>query len=731
MIPSLSSSTTNKVERPNGVHTSSITTSDSDSLEFAIDNQPPWQDNSPTLLRSGFLKLGNEMMVQERDFGTTSSFLEKRHSRSGKDSNNISRSSSPKVRRSVIGSVPGQRPNSALSSHQSSPSARRHRVANQETAANSLSLLESEFQKLVQKQSQLSTHKVELCKELISLYSRRNINEKKQEEAAKLEHFEEADSAATTIQLVKERIQKLEKIYLDTDQSLWKYKKRQDELGRSISEMHQAVMQEMDQMRQAREREQAEYQVEAEKMRKKEIERIQSEREEVDKEKSDIALGKDFLEKNEAELLERMEEETKVEQEELNVLNEKQIATRAEIQELTKKLEQLNNQDREYSRGIEVLARKIRTIAQQFDGNAKEVAQEKRELERRTTDIQRKVSKLDQQESNLHKTIQDANAVQDGVRSEIQQISSQQNRLEQVRRLFEEELTSIQRLRLEEEAFREKEVGWNMRSSSLSEDLRSLEAKIESLTSATVADQKVITDLELDLEAAQKRINTIESLKALSVQRRDFKQASHCSNELIACRDTIGKKQSELEKLKAKKGKDTNEELETLQKEYEKTKAFVISEEANLFKEIQESTTEILARLEGFPISLSSGADEEKESTTDDISSGSLASKTESNSAVGQLTQLLLNELKSEIEGVQEMSRIRYGREETIPLESNHGSDKDPSIETTDPVLNTNGSKEGSSTEASTEEQRHVLEQDIQAAVALEDYDAAGEFEVL
>ncbi|KAF9353220.1 hypothetical protein BGX26_009008 [Mortierella sp. AD094] len=729
MIPALSSSTTNKAERPISLHANS--SAESNSLEFSIESQPQWQNESasssltgsPSLLRSGFLKLGNEVTTSGRDFGSASLFSEKKHTRSGKDSSSSnSRSASPKIHRTVSSSASERRPASALSSHRPSSRTRRHRVASQNSATHSLSLLESEFQQLVQKQSQLSTHKVELCKELISLYSRRNINERKQEEAAKMEQFEEADSAATTIQLVQERIQKLEKIYLDTDQALWKCKKRQDELGTSISEMHQAVMKEMDKMRQVREQEQEEYQTEMQRMREKEIERIQGEREEVDKEESDVALGQDFLEKNEAELLERMEEETKAEQEELDDLKEKQNATRAEIQELTRKLEQLNNQDKEYSRGIEVLVQKISTIAQQFDGKAKEVAREKRELERRTADIRHRVLKLERQESSLQKAAQEADAVQDGVRNEIQHITSQQDRLEEVRRLFEGELVTIQKLRLEEEAFREEEAGWNMRSSSLSENLKEHEAKIESFTSASAADQKVITSLELDLEATQKRISTIESLKALSVQRRDFRQASHCSGEIAKCKDTIAQQQSELERLTAKMSGNTQERLETLQKEYESARAFIIGEEASLFKEIQESTTEILARLATFSTSLLSGEDEgAKKSAIDDVSA---ESKNAPNSAMGQLSRLLLSELKSEIEGVQEMSRIRYGREETVPPVSSHPSDMHQSNEAKE-LTTASSSKDGLGAEVDIEEQKHALERDIQAAVAEEDYETA------
>jgi hypothetical protein len=174
---------------------------------------------------------------------------------------------------------------------------------------------------------------VELRKELLSLYCRRKNNERKQEEAVKMERFEEAECVMATLRLVQDRIQKLEGHYTETDRTLWKCKKRQDELGKSITEMHQVVMQELEQIQQTKEKEQEDRRVELKRIHDSEMERIQSEREIIERERGDIALAKDFLGKNEAELLSRMDEETKVEQEQLDDLKAKRNATRVSLEE--------------------------------------------------------------------------------------------------------------------------------------------------------------------------------------------------------------------------------------------------------------------------------------------------------------------------------------------------------------------------------------------------------------
>ncbi|KAG0313526.1 hypothetical protein BGZ99_008836 [Dissophora globulifera] len=729
MIPAMPTSSTVRTERTNDSHVNSLANSQS-SLDFVVEDNPPPRRHrqhtstsssratSPSLLRSGYLTgVDGLPLPPVKDVGSSTILFDRKQERSKRDLTST-RATSPEARRSTPGSAVNPRSASALSSSSQHYPSRRQHVANQNSAARSLAALESEFQQLVHKQNQLSAHKVELCTELLSLYSRRNTNEAKQEEAAKSEQFEVADSAATTIRHVQERIQKLEGIYAETDRSLWKCKTRQDELGRSVSEMHQAVMQEMEQMRQTREKERDTFQNEMQAARASELGRIQNSKDEIVKETSDLALVQDFLGKNEAELMERMKEETKVEQTELDGLTEERDAVRAEIQELTRRLEQLHAKDKELSRNVISVEQKISSIAQQFDGKAKEVLREKRELERRTTDMQQKTLRLERHESNLQRIVREAEAHQDDISGEIQDIVSQQDRLEQVRRLFEAELVAIQRLRIEEEAFREKEAGWTMRARSLSQSLRKYELQLEALTNQSAANQQEITNLELDLEAIQKRIGTIESFKTLSVQRRDFKQASHYSAELAKCRESLAVKQAELDRLVAANavGGAGQEEFETVQKEYEKTQSFVKEEEMTLYKEIKATTTEVLARLEN--ISIADGDSKGKDKANTAASETTVDVEMPQPSAV-QLSSMLLIEMRREIESMCEMARIQFGREEAIPGSSSQHLRLGEIEGAEQTIVASEGVKE----------QEQVLDRDIHAAVAEEDYERAAELQ--
>ncbi|GJJ77690.1 hypothetical protein EMPS_10049 [Entomortierella parvispora] len=566
---------------------------------------------------------------------------------------------------------------------------RRRRMASQNSSILSLSNLETGFQQLVRKQSQLSAHKVDLCRELISLYSRRNTNEKKQEEAIAAEAFEDAEAAGTTIYLIQERIMKLESIYGETDKALWEAKKQQDELGQSIVETHGAVMQEMDQMRQAREQEKRDYQEEMEKQREIEQARIQAERQEIKQAGDEIAARKEVLEKEREKIAGHVGTDTAIEQVEMTLLLEKRAKVRTEIQELEKRLSGLRQQDKELSHGIDKFQKQIDVVAKKFEEQTTALTVEMRQLERQNSEIQSRTHRLDQQESHLQKIVDGTGSTQVEISAEIDAIVSQQSKLEEVRQQFVSELGTIQKLRLEEEAFREKEASWTLRASSLSEDVRKQDRKLCDLTDRIAQEQKALTDLEYEIETCQKRILKAESLKDISVQRRDFKQASQLSSEITRQQGIKKDLESQLESLSARLKAPADNGLESLRHECDNVQTFVKGEEATLAKEIQAAVVETLARLDTLAKELSSGHGAEPEAGL----------------TAGQLSLQSLNEIRSEVEHVREMSRIRFGREETV-----HSS-----LLTTKDMLG----------EDQVDVQRRKLERSIQAAVAEEDYDAA------
>ncbi|KAF9570182.1 hypothetical protein EC968_002121 [Mortierella alpina] len=719
MIPALTSSFKNN--RTNGSQPNSLAASQSSLPDFVAEDplQPSSSTSSsafdsPSLFRSAVLGPGFEYEPVGMDNEASSLILER-----GYDS--AAGVGHPRGRRSNAEHGPSRRFSSSSSSHRQQQPPRRRRMESQNSAAKSLSLLESEFQQLIRRQGQLSAHKIELSKELLSLYSRRNINEKRQEIAAKKEQFEDAAAAATTIAHVHERISKLEVIYAEVDRSLWACKKRQDELARSITEMHHAVMLEAENVRQAKEKEKEEYQVEAKKMRENVLNTIAAGREELEKEKSDLALGQDFLRKNEAELQERMHEETKTEQDEIDELMKKREAVRTEIQELRQKLEQLDEQDKDLSRNIGTLQQKIRSIAEQFDGKVKEVAREKRGLESRAADVRQKSAYWDKQESNSQKAAHQVEAAQEEITKAIQSITAQMHRLEDVRQLFESELSVIQKLRLEEEMFREKEAGWTMRANSLAEDLKKSEARVSEWTTKVAADQKAMQALEQEIQAAEKRVSMSEALKVLSVQRRDFKQAAQCSSEISKGREAIVQQKQELEQLLTELTGPTQDKLDELQSEHETLRTFVKGEEVALFKDIHSVTSATLLRLNAFA---------EKSSSVQAGSAGTVTEAEGSEGASGEvegpkISSMLLKEMVAEIETMREVSRIRFGREETV--RSSDNVQPEPQQRSSSSSV-AQEEANGVDKDAEEEEKRHALERDIQAAVAEEDYDSAGEF---
>ncbi|KAG0295357.1 hypothetical protein BGZ96_011925 [Linnemannia gamsii] len=686
---------------------------------------------SPSLFRSMFLRSGNDTEYfsgRDKD-GSSSMFLERKkpsttathHDRSRKEGRHHHHHHNS--RHSAFGFSSDIK---NASPYQQEPlfhkQLHRKRAASQNTsvATQSLSTHELEIQQQMKRQSQLSMRKIELCKELLSLYSRRNSSGQRQEEAVKSERFEEADAATTAISQVQERISQLEGIYADTDRSLWECKKRQDELGRKICELHPTVLQEMDDLRLKREAERDQFEAELRQRQETEVGVLQGERDEIEKDRSDIALEQDFLGKNQSELKERIDDETRIDQDELDDLKEKRKTNRAEIEELTRKLEQLQQKDKEWALEIATVQQRIRTTEEQFGEKSEEVMQDKQKLDHRISDLQKRSHRLDRQEAQLQRVIEDGEVVQGRIHSEIQAIVSQQEHLESVRKMFGDELAIIQKLRSEEESFKEKEAGWNMHSSRWTQDMLKLETRIKKLTDKVAEDQSAVVELEEVIEGLEKRVSQAESLKNLAVQRRDFKQASHYSGELIKLRETMAQQREEFERRTGEIASgSTQNNLVGLQKEYDAQKANQIQEQLDMFKEIQNATTETLARLSAAysknPTSNGASTSTTADKSTDDvkIEDGSR------NTAAG----VLLEELRSEIESVLEVARIRYGRETTVPNAAD--------ASTTMAVV-TVGTAAPTTVEdnfVDKEEQRASLERDIQAAVVEEDYATAAELQ--
>lgn len=394
---------------------------------------------------------------------------------------------------------------------------------------------------------------------------------------------------------------------------------------------------------------------------------------------------------------------------------------------MTRQLDQLNQKDKEWALEIATVQQRIRTTEEQFSEKSKAIMQDKQKLDHRISDLQKRSQRLDHQEAQLQMVVEAVEGALGKIQSDVKAIVAQQEHLETVRKMFGDELAIIHKLRVEEEEFREKEAGWNMRSSRWTQDLVKLEGRIKRLTDKVAENQRVVVDLEEGIEGLEKRVSQSESLKVLAVQRRDFKQASHYSGELAKLRETMAQQRVELERRTGEiTSGSTQKDLIGLQKEYDALKANQKQEQLDLFKEIQAATSKTLARLlstcskkpmsNGSSTITDTPADKSTVDAKEEEEGGS------KNTAAGKL----LEELQSEIESVLEVSRIRYGRETTVPQAAVDSSEAAAAAAAASgATIPTTG---GDNFVVDKEEKRAALERDIQAAVAEEDYGTAGEF---
>ncbi|KAG0343894.1 hypothetical protein BG004_004909 [Podila humilis] len=685
MIPALPPSST---KLPSGRSSPVLSLSQNSLIEFAKEHRidaPSGSSSiaaSPSMFRSSYLSQPGGQ-YSTRGSGASSVILGDHYSDSSQPAlrlqdrpESFKSYDSPKNRWPTFGVAPG---------HQSPTGNRhRHRTMNQNTAAQSLSALELEFQHLVQRQSVLSSKKVLFKQELQQLYSKCHKYEGQQENAAGAEDFGQADSAAKALQLVQGRIQYQEKEVSLIDKSLWEAKKKQDELGRSISALHEAVMQEMVMMKQARERNLSDFKQAALLSQKSEMERIQADRQQLEKTRSDLVLEQDFLGKNESELCERMEEETKQEQAELDVLMDKRKSTRLEIIELTKKLETLQEEDKEFSHKIEVVQQKIRSITQQFDTQAQGVSRERLHFDRMLQHSIQQTEQLDRREAKVQERMDEAKQTQSEIAAEIETIELQQKKLEEVRQQFSTELDLIQQLHLEEERFKESEAAWSLQAVNWQEELRRIESRIQELAAVCAADQQLMTEKEIEIEALEKKIRKEETSKTLAVQSRSFKKAAVCSHEVTRMKELLLLRKAELETLQEKvaKGKtEVPDEIDVLQSEFNDRTKSINNDAKVLSVEIQQVVKDTLQRLDNI-FEEAVNPNRKDDSLEDGVQQESRAIGTAGGS------MLMANKSKTDDEPKDALDVSR-------------------------------------SMQHDTDERRRTFERDIQAAVAKEDYETA------
>ncbi|KAG0228984.1 hypothetical protein BGW42_001868 [Actinomortierella wolfii] len=466
-----------------------------------------------------------------------------------------------------------------------------------QVASQHLTAVESEFQRLIQHQSQLMIHKAELDKELLSLYSRRNQCESKQSQAAAQEQFEEAEALRARARTIVERIRTVEPLLAEVERRLWDLGKRQLELGKTVAQSQLQLIHAMESWQEQRKAKVKQFHEQELQQREQEMQRITAEREKLEQERSDIALSVDFLGKNEQELKDRIEEETKAEQEQLRNVLDARRKIKDEIEELQQRLTQLRAKDVELDQDEDRLRQKIRKMTTQFDERAKEMRQERANLDDRISDMNRKAQQLDHSETEIQTWRQRSQQAQDEMEHEIQSLQEQQTRLTHVHAHFEHEMESIKALFTEEENFRELKTRWAMRASSLVEDLAKHEHLCQELATKLLEKQKQLRDLEQAIEKLEAQIPKLESSKNLAVQQRDFKQAAYYANEINSTKEAIKSKQKELEERRQAENGQEQERLTQLNEDFERLKTFVQEEEAKLAQEIDTEVKNISEQL--------------------------------------------------------------------------------------------------------------------------------------
>ncbi|CAJ0826735.1 1324_t:CDS:10 [Entrophospora sp. SA101] len=286
-------------------------------------------------------------------------------------------------------------------------------------------------------------------------------------------------------------------------------------------------------------------------------------REEIEKERSNIVLDLDLWSKEESELNEKIDEKTRDEKLERDLL--------MKILDLLKQIEQLKIEENDFSQQIGAIDKKIESLSQEFNTDRESLAREKFELDKRGIEIENNLRLVDEQENKLHQRLEHYNKQYDSRRLELELLEKHIAEIKINNKIYNEEFIEIEKLveMLKDRAQRdfdcEKEI------SNVRKKLEEIDSEVKRLTSKVIQDQQTYSTIQQDITAINTQIPSLEEQKKLAVsdERQKYLELKRSSlgidqENLRKARENLEHYNLELVEIEEKIGSELREELQEI-----------------------------------------------------------------------------------------------------------------------------------------------------------------------
>ncbi|CEP11396.1 hypothetical protein [Parasitella parasitica] len=377
-----------------------------------------------------------------------------------------------------------------------------------------------------------------------------NIEYKKQQ-ALDLEDFDTAHKYAV-------RKEKMEKDYSDLSsrnfeeqgrkewQQLISVLQQESQDAENMAECCQAVKEE-------RQRRIAIFSADKERLYKETVEDMEQQRAGIENEKSELAFDLGMWNQNNADLEERMEEAVQEETERKKMLESKSTAIQLHIDELKRKLKQLESEQATVSGELKDVETSITIKLAVFAEEIDECNTEKKAIEVRQEELQHKLAFLEDQNAKIEKDMESQRATQQVDEQELRQLVTHMEQAKERAHTSKIEQSILSDLLDLMTTNRDQTVTQHEASIRRSrESITRKNHEIRLIQDKIYHCEQACIDLEEDTTKITSKLKSLDKLKKLAVQNGQFEKAGSVSIKINAAKSAL---------TKLKESRDTQEDI--------------------------------------------------------------------------------------------------------------------------------------------------------------------------
>ncbi|CAH1762407.1 12950_t:CDS:10 [Entrophospora sp. SA101] len=440
-----------------------------------------------------------------------------------------------------------------------------------------LSNLYKELNQLSTTQSQLYDNRNEIYRNLIENWQKMKSLETDQANSLTKEDYAIADRLTQKIKELQSFMMQKKNLLSNVDKTLNQLFGKQINLLRKINELNGRLEKELSTQKNQEDEYLRQFKADMENLHTVEDSHINKLREEIEKERSNIhqnsniVLDLDLWSKEESELNEKIDEKTRDEKLERDLLVNKQEGIKMKILDLLKQIEQLKIEENDFSQQIGAIDKKIESLSQEFNTDRESLAREKFELDKRGIEIENNLRLVDEQENKLHQRLEHYNKQYDSRRLELELLEKHIAEIKINNKIYNEEFIEIEKLveMLKDRAQRdfdcEKEI------SNVRKKLEEIDSEVKRLTSKVIQDQQTYSTIQQDITAINTQIPSLEEQKKLAVsdERQKYLELKRSSlgidqENLRKARENLEHYNLELVEIEEKIGSELREELQEI-----------------------------------------------------------------------------------------------------------------------------------------------------------------------